>query len=473
VALGSLLGIALSAGAFRSPEVARAAGARAAGLAAAPWVVNTTADEVNGGCDAAHCSLREALQAAVAAPEGTVVAFAIPPTDPGCDAAGVCTIRPLSALPSIVTALTIDGYTQAGAKPNSAPLGSAIDAVLKIVLDGSEIPGCCPVGLHLRAGPGTAVRGLVIHGFYRGIQIEATGVAVEGNFIGTDASGLEPRPNVCSGILISFGSGVVGGPAPESRNLISGNGCGGLELGRIGGNVVQGNYVGADATGHAPLPNSRTGVRAYNLSPDNQIGGDSDGEANLIAFNATAGIDVDGVGGPAVRNRLSRNRIFANGIGILLEEGANDGIAAPAFETVEPTAAIGTACEGCLVEVFSDRAGQGGHFEGTALADAGGVWMFAPGRYLQGPFLTATATDPDGNTSEFSGPVDASFRPGDANCDRRISAADVSGVLASIAGMSTCASGDANCDDRVDGADADTVVALIFAPTEAPTACLP
>jgi hypothetical protein len=57
------------------------------------------------------------------------------------------------------------------------------------------------------------------------------------------------------------------------------------------------------------------------------------------------------------------------------------------------------------VEVYSDDDDEGRVYEGTTIADAAGHFSFDKGGPLTGPYLTATATDGQGNTSEFSAPV--------------------------------------------------------------------
>ena len=56
-------------------------------------VVNTTDAGGDGMCDASHCSLPDALTVANLISGPDQIAFAIPPSDSGCDGAGVCTIR--------------------------------------------------------------------------------------------------------------------------------------------------------------------------------------------------------------------------------------------------------------------------------------------------------------------------------------------------------------------------------------------
>src|SRR5207249_5138053 len=68
--------------------------------------------------------------------------------------------------------------------------------------------------------------------------------------------------------------------------------------------------------------------------------------------------------------------------------------------------ATGTACSGCIVDVFSDNEDEGRVYHGSATADASGNWNFAGATV--GPNVTATATDAANNTSEFSPP----FVPG-------------------------------------------------------------
>jgi len=375
-------------------------------------VVNTTDDTNDGTCDATHCSLREAINIANTHSGPDTIAFNIPTSDPGCDSAGVCTIRPTSySLYLSDDGTTIDGYSQPGASSNTNPFGQPINAVLKIVLDGSLLPQCCPSGLDIRSS-NNVVRGLVIHRFYTGIDVvDADGNRFEGNFIGTDVHGTTALGNRCSGISLSGVQGgagssnnVVGGSQPQARNLISGNGCVGVEIGPKGNNRVQGNYIGTDVTGTAALPNNTDGVYIFNVSNDNLIGGTAQGQANLIAFNGGDGVEVSG-GYGAKHNTISRNRIHSNaGKGIALPGGANEGLAAPVITTASATQVSGTACANCTVEVFSDANGEGAIYEGTTTADSSGNWTLTKSGGLTGPYVTATATDANGNTSEFSAP---------------------------------------------------------------------
>ncbi len=132
---------------------------------------------------------------------------------------GLQVISPTSGLPPITDPVVIDGYTQPGSSPNTVVDGDS--ATLLIVLDGSLDP--LADGLLLYAGNST-VRGLVINGFNEGIRVSSVGGnVIEGNFIGTDATGLLALGNTDEGIDVDDSPGnTIGGSTPEARNVISG-----------------------------------------------------------------------------------------------------------------------------------------------------------------------------------------------------------------------------------------------------------
>jgi subtilisin-like proprotein convertase family protein len=388
--------------------------------------VNTTDGDGDGTCDTRHCSLQDAVGAANTQEGRNTIVFAIPAGTPGCDGGGVCTIRPRAPLDIRDDATTIDGFTQAGARANTAAVGQPIDAVMKIVLDGSQLFAPLEPVIVI-ASAQNRVRGLVIHGPCTGIRLDdgAYFNQIDGNFIGTDVSGTRASGSRCSGIRLvdsqggaGAGGNLIGGEAPENRNLVSGNEQCGILLGSRGANLVQGNYVGTDATGRAALPNAVDGFCAgvlvsYTDAADDRIGGVGAEAANLIAFNGGNGVEVWG----AQRTRITRNRIQGNAeAGIVLTEGANAGIAAPQIGSANITRVEGSACPGCTIEIFSAADDEGAIYEGTAVADGAGAWRLDAVTEFVGPNLTATATDADGNTSEFS--ATAAIRvpcPGD--CD--------------------------------------------------------
>ena len=163
-----------------------------------------------------------------------------------------------------------------------------------IELDGSALADA--IGLHITASNST-VRGLVINGFGApagstngvGIQLEnSTGHLIEGNFIGTDVTGMLARPNRLNGILMSNADvSTVGGTTPASRNIISGNGSDGLSLtGGSSQNVVSGNYIGLNRLGTAAIGNGRHGISMSSTgTTQNAIGGGSAAARNVISGN--------------------------------------------------------------------------------------------------------------------------------------------------------------------------------------------
>ncbi len=126
-------------------------------------------------------------------------------------------------------------------------------------------------GIYTQVGPNTiggttAGAGNVIAGGNWGIYLRfagASGTVVQGNFIGTDATGTAALPNV-RGIEIDTSNVTIGGTTPGARNVISGNSSFGIEIsdysGAVQGNVVEGNYIGTDKTGTVALPNGGDGV---------------------------------------------------------------------------------------------------------------------------------------------------------------------------------------------------------------------
>jgi CSLREA domain-containing protein len=260
--------------------------AAAGSSAAAAITVNDSGDSSNACATTGTgtCTLRDAITYANAH-SGTTVAFDI-------SGAGVHTISPATSLPAITAAVTIDGYTQPGCSPNTLAIGD--NAVLKIQLSGSGPSG--GVGLDV-ATSNTIIRGLVINGFnscVRFLSGTATNNTVAGNFMGVNPTGMSAVATGAGVVIIGQPANTIGGMAPADRNLISGCNPAGLDLSGGSGTVVQGNYIGTDASGMVAIPNffgiedsSTTGY---------QIGGSATGAGNLISGSLSVGITLDGTG---------------------------------------------------------------------------------------------------------------------------------------------------------------------------------
>ena len=258
---------------------------------AADLAVTTTADSGPG-------SLRQAILDANSQSGADTITFVIP-------GEGVKTISPTSALPAITSPVTIDGYTQQGATPNTLAVGN--NAQPKIEIDGSNVSTSAR-GLQISA-PNSTVRGLVINRFAAGPAMVGTGIEVvssnntiEGNFVGTDASGTAARGNG-SGVAVLGSNNRIGGTNPAARNVIAGNHNTGLGLfsGQNGsGNIVEGNHIGTDAAGTGALPNGAKGLGIFGQD-NTTIGGTTDAARNVISGNAQGGIEVRDSSGTTIR----------------------------------------------------------------------------------------------------------------------------------------------------------------------------
>ncbi|MFL6213806.1 MAG: BACON domain-containing protein [Blastocatellia bacterium] len=261
-----------------------------------------------------------------------------------------------------------------------------------------------------------------------------TGNLIQGNLIGVNASGAQPLGNVLIGIVITDATATtIGGSVATAANVISGNGSDGVRINAstATNNAIKGNRIGTSLDGATPLANVGDGVIVLNSASSNTIGGAA-GEGNIIAFNNGAGVRIDtGTG-----NAILTNAIFANtGLGIDLspagvtandtgdgDSGANTLQNFPVLQTANSLAGGGASVQGTLnstvsatftIQFFAnDTCDASGNGEGqlflgaaTVMTNASGNVTFnatLTGAATTGQFITATATDAAGNTSEFS-----------------------------------------------------------------------
>ena len=276
---------------------------------------------------------------------------------------------------------------------------------------------------NLIGGASPSSRNVISGNSAQGILISDPGTEgnlIQGNFIGLNASGGGGIANASQGIEIQNGaqSNVVGGGVGY-RNFISGNGVYGIAIHDLNTarNIVQGNTIGLDAMSAGAIPNGWAGITVYAGATANQIGGTMLGAANLVASNSGGGILLDNVN--TINNTIRGNSVFGNSSrGLALYDGANLSVAAPALSA----AAVGTKTTvsgsvfGCVntiyhVDFYANPApastAQAMTYLGyrDVMTGAGGLASFAlslgalipPGRVI-----TATSTDPAGNTSALS-----------------------------------------------------------------------
>lgn len=324
--------------------------------------VNSNADSDDGSCDGLpnDCTLREAMNAAN---NSDTIRFDLPC---GANPAN-CVIKPITEFPHLDNNLvTIDGYSQTGASPNTLDVGD--NAVIKVEVNLSLMTD--PVAFRL-TGDDNRIKGLAIHHLVAGgvairadegvfkasilgnfiglqptgggggnstsnstaislsgadnVRIGTTNVAdrnvignlstgmalllgadeadITGNYIGTDPTGTLDR-GMDQGINLRGSSGtVIGIPGNAAwRNVIVGNDVG-IEIGDVSAdNWVQGNFIGVTATGTQALPNTQ-GVFVWSSGDGNYVG--RAGGGNIISGNTT-GVEVHF---EAQLTRIEGNRI--------------------------------------------------------------------------------------------------------------------------------------------------------------------
>jgi len=270
---------------------------------------------------------------------------------------GPVTIRPAVPLPAVTEAVFIDGYSQPGSRANRLLNGS--DAVLRVELRGDRMAPDCegrsPVpGAAFQfvggAASGSRLRGVAITGL-RGhpaaiVIFRASGVQIDGNFIGFDASG-QALENDGDGIVVLNGAfeivdagdpprktpiddggngNLIGGRSPAERNVIGGGGRAVFLGGQ--GNRVQGNYLGVNPQGEQSFPPRLATLvagdmgilacwdprRAFHfVGRNNTIGGLGSGTGNFFSAAPSE---------CAVALRASGNQVQGNFMGTARDGGA-------------------------------------------------------------------------------------------------------------------------------------------------------
>ncbi len=337
-------------------------------------------------------------------------------------------------------------------------------------------------------GQGNLVSGNVAYGIPL-FGAGAEGNTIAGNLIGTDITGSFAIPNTY-GVLFDDGSynNILGGDTDAERNVLSGNSGYGVFIYNMGtnSNIVEGNYIGTDKSGvsaisndvgividgaafkhiidnniisgnlqqgiyinitgcdstkivrnkiglnvnNAPLGNGSDGIR-ISQGPKYSLIGGSPEEANTIAYNGGNGVyimfDNDD------NHLISCNAIYLNnGLGIDLfppgvnvndagdvDAGANEGMNFPEITDVSfawgsgETSITGTLDspypELCEIQIFKAIPDDSGHGQASqylisVIPDSEGAWTatIAIGVLYSEDFITALAIDADNNTSEFS-----------------------------------------------------------------------
>jgi titin len=324
---------------------------------------------------------------------------------------------------------------------------------------GTAALGSCPRGIHVSAGFGVMVGGTnggagnIINAGTVGVMVANEDLSipdnavVQGNLIGTDATGTIAFRALTYGIQLQTSVGtLIGGSNAGAGNVISSAGDGIFIANSPTGALIQGNKIGTDATGTVPLGNSSCGIEVYSLNTsttNGTIGGTGAGQGNIIAFNHLNGV---GIAGPNTGWSILGNSIHDNGLlGITLTgcgtttpttndscgtlDGPNHrqmfpvitGVSSSGGNVTLSGSLNSTSNKTYRLEFFANPAcGSNGFGQGTVFlgftnvtTDASCSALFAATLPNPSGFanFTATATDTNGNTSEFSACATVSIVP--------------------------------------------------------------
>jgi hypothetical protein len=284
-------------------------------------------------------------------------------------------------------------------------------------------------GVGIFDAPNNTVAYNVISSSWNGVQIwgaGATGNTVQGNYIGTDGTGTLPLPNVNGVVIDGASSNTIGGTGSwfgiPLGNLISGNREDGIlienERSPAQNNWILGNDIGTAQGERGPLPNGGNGIHITGSASNNHIGLllDPGSVSNTIAYNGLDGVFVESGTG----NAILSNAIYANGmmgieLGDFLGEIGNNLQPAPSLAPYGALILFGgpenqiewslhaAANTTYTVQFFDGKVYLGYATVTTdANGDTGDQFFQSSILLTSGDWVTATATDPYGNTSEFA-----------------------------------------------------------------------
>lgn len=483
---------------------------------ATTYTVSKVADTNDGTCDS-DCSLREAITAANAnagadtinfnisgsgvhtiAPTSTLPSITSPVTINGYSQTG-SSVNTATAPNALNGTLTIEingtsagsssGLTFESGSSGSTVKGLVINrfAVDGIMLNSSSVTvsGCyvgtdttgasdlgntsngitVPTSSNTIGGTTSGARNVISGNGGNGISVyTGTSNTIQGNYVGINAAGTAAIGNTGNAVSIGTNNNTIGGTVSGAGNVISGssttNSFGIYISGGFGavtsGNVVQGNYIGTDASGNTGSGlGNYIGILILADAQNNLIGGTASGAGNIIAGSTTNGILVATYFGfTPVDNSILGNSIHSNGssssqLGINIADaqlgtdsgvhildagdtdtGANDYMNFPVITSITPSSQLTitynldindseSGATGYRVEFFAnDSADVSGNGEGQTYLGSDSISGDVSGRTIvldipasiagKVQYITATTTMTDtssdgfGSTSEFS-----------------------------------------------------------------------
>ena len=266
---------------------------------------------------------------------------------------------------------------------------------------------------------------------------------IQGNMIGVGADGTTEVANGLEGILFdsdNASGNLIGGTGAGEGNIIGWNGSHGISFNGSGiaGNSVYGNSIGTDVSGLLDLGNGGSGVLIVGGANGLTIGGVGSGEANVIANNNFDGVAIltgssnfNTIRGNVLKdnNDLAIDIVGINGVNgndpMDVDSGPNQTQNYPVLTTAKDAAGDLTingnlnstpSTNGYIIDFYWSPAGTADpslHGEAhnyigsiTVNTNGSGDASFSPtfvgAGVPAGAILSATATDPNGNTSEFA-----------------------------------------------------------------------
>ena len=287
-------------------------------------------------------------------------------------------------------------------------------------------------------GTGFQERNVISGNVNSGVEIShGTGTInnqVIGNFIGTDPTGNSASPETINnqvGVRLEGkpDCGTTPCPPDESKetvtdNVIVNSGWGGILVDKgTHDSTIARNLIGTTLNGTV-VGNGTFGIRLaagpthITIGPNNTIGGNHPG----IQINPFGSNPVSTVATNTRYNTITRNSIITSaGLGIDIlpygsvnqngngDPGIQEGIDVPTL-TAQTSGVVAHTCAGCTVELFATNApvgsfGPGATYLSAAVADASGVASFGQPAAGWPASVTATATTPQGSTSEFAATI--------------------------------------------------------------------
>lgn len=300
---------------------------------------------------------------------------------------------------------------------------------------GLEITNCSNI---IIGGIGAARRNILSGNQFVGLYAQSvTGITVLGNYIGTDAAGSIRMGNENTGIQFANCPGVI----TIESNVIADSRFSGIQMQSNWPNAdvvyIRKNKIGTDRTGTQNLGNRQNGITMGVNANRALIGGSDAQDANIIAFNQWDGVKIwmDNAGMKVIGNSIHSNGLlgidltpsFSDTEGKVTLNDSDDADTGPNnlqnFPVITLVQSDGskTRIQGTLnsaahqsydLEFFRNAtADVSGYGEGEFLITSTSVQTDASGNAdfdLLAPFgsslgnaISATATDANGNTSEF------------------------------------------------------------------------